>query len=82
VNTPDWVVTAYAESQARPEVSLGSVNIPVGGPPFSADVSYTATITVQPFTLLRRTPQPEPVGYFLQISVTTFLDSSLRGRTT
>jgi hypothetical protein len=80
VNTPDWVVTAYAESQGPgPEVSLGSVNVPVGGPPFSQDVSYTATITVPPFTLPEEDPgNPNQSGIY-KISVTTFLDSSLGG---
>jgi hypothetical protein len=80
VNTPNWVVTAYAESQGPgPEVSLGSVNVPVGGPPFSQDVSYTATITVPPFTLPEENPgNPNQSGIY-RTSVTTFLDSSLGG---
>jgi hypothetical protein len=80
VNTPDWVVTAYAESQGPgPEVSLGSVNVPVGGPPFSQDVIYTATITVPPFTLPEENPNNPNESGIYKISVTTFLDSSVGG---
>jgi hypothetical protein len=78
-DTQDWVVTAYAESQGPgPEVSLGSVNVPVGGP-FSQDVSYTARITVPPFTLPEEDPgNPNQSGIY-KISVTTFLDSRIGG---
>jgi hypothetical protein len=78
--TPDWVVTAYAESLGPgPEVSLGSVTVPVGGPPFSVDVSYTAKITVPPVTLPEEDPgNPNEAGIY-KITVTTFLDSAIGG---
>ena len=57
VSSPNWVVTAYAESQGPgDEVALGSVNVPVGGPVFSLDEAYSAKLTVPADTLRRRTP--------------------------
>jgi hypothetical protein len=77
VDSPNWVVTAYAESQGPgPEVSLGSVNVPVGTA-FSQDMSYTATLTVPANTLPEEDPgNPNESGVY-KITVTTFLDSDL-----
>jgi hypothetical protein len=78
VNTPNWVVTAYAESQGPgPEVTLGSVNVPVGGPSFSLDEAYSAKITVPATTLPEENPgDPNQSGTY-KIVVTAFLDSAL-----
>jgi hypothetical protein len=78
--TPDWVVTAYAESLGPgPELSLGSVNVPVGGPAFTQDESYTAKITVPAFTLPEEDPGNLNEAGLYKITVTTFLDSALGG---
>src|SRR5215467_9682230 len=57
VDTKNWVVTAYAESQGPgDEKTIGSVDVPVGGPVFSTDESYTAKITVPAGTLAEENP--------------------------
>jgi hypothetical protein len=78
VNTPDWVVTAYAESQGPgDEITLGSVAVPVRGPVFSQDEAYTAKLTVPANTLNEENPgDPSQSGTY-KIVVTTFLDSAL-----
>jgi hypothetical protein len=78
VNTKNWVVTAYAESQGPgSEVSLGSVDVPVGGPLFSLDETYTAKLNVPAGTLPEEDPgNPNQSGTY-KIVVTTFLDSDL-----
>ena len=78
VSTKNWVVTAYAESQGPgDEKTLGSVNVPVGGPGFSTDEAYTATITVAAGALAEENPgDPSQSGTY-KIAVTTFLDSAL-----
>jgi hypothetical protein len=75
--SPDWVVTAYAESQGPgPEVTLGSVTVPVGGS-FSFDQAYNATISVPAFTLPEENPgNPNESGTY-KITVTTFLNSAI-----
>ena len=78
VNSPNWVVTAYAESQGPgDEVSLGSVDVPVGGPLFSLDEAYSAKLTVPPFTLPEENPGDPTQSGTYKIVVTTFLDSNL-----
>ena len=78
VNSPNWVVTAYAESQGPgDEVSLGSVDVPVGGPVFSLDEAYSAKLTVPPFTLPEENPGDPTQSGTYKIVVTTFLDSNL-----
>jgi hypothetical protein len=78
VSTKNWVVTAYAESQGPgDEVSLGSVNVPVGGPLFSQDEAYTAKLTVPAFTLPEENPGNTSQSGVYKIVVTTFLDSAL-----
>jgi hypothetical protein len=78
VRSPDWVVTAYAESQGPgDEITLGSVNVPVGGPFFSQDEAYTAKLTVPANTLNEEDPgDPSQSGTY-KIVVTTFLNSDL-----
>jgi hypothetical protein len=78
LNTKNWVVTAYAESQGPgDEKTLGSVNVPVGGPAFSQDEAYTATITVPADTLNEENPGDPTQSGTYKIVVTTFLDSVL-----
>jgi hypothetical protein len=78
VNAPNWVVTAYAESLGPgDEVTLGNVNVPVGGPGFSLDEAYAATLTVPPSTLSEENPgNPNQSGTY-KIVVTAFLNSAL-----
>ena len=78
VNSPNWVVTAYAESQGPgDEVSLGSVDVPVGGPVFSLDEAYSATLTVPALTLPEENPGDPTQSGTYKIVVTAFLDSTL-----
>ena len=78
VDTKDWVVTAYAESQGPgDEVSLGSVNVSVRGPKFGLDEAYEATLTVPAFTLPEENPGDPTQSGTYRIIVTTFLDSDL-----
>ena len=78
VDTKNWVVTAYAESQGPgDEVTLGSVNVPVGGPLFSLDESYHAKLTVPANTLSEENPGDRSQSGTYKIVVTTFLDSDL-----
>jgi hypothetical protein len=78
VNTKDWVVTAYAESQGPgDEINLGSVNVPVGGPLFSQDEAYSAKLTVPAGTLKEENPGDPTQSGTYKIVVTTFLDSAL-----
>jgi hypothetical protein len=78
VRTPDWVVTAYAESQGPgDEVTLGSVNVPVRGPFFAQDETYKAKITVPASLLSEENPGDNTQSGTYKIVVTTFLDSDL-----
>jgi hypothetical protein len=78
VNTKNWVVTAYAESQGPgDEVTLGSVEVPVGGPGFSLDVTYTAKLTVPARALSEENPGDPTQSGTYKIVVTAFLDSQL-----
>jgi hypothetical protein len=78
VRTQNWVVTAYAESQGPgDEVSLGSVNVPVGGPFFSQDEAFSAKLTVPPNRLSEENPGDPTQSGTYKIVVTTFLDSDL-----
>jgi hypothetical protein len=78
VNTKNWVVTAYAESQGPgDEKTLGSVEVPVGGPFFTQDEAYTAKLTVPANTLSEEDPgNPTQSGTY-KVIVTAFLDSDL-----
>jgi len=78
VKSPNWVVTAYAESQGPgAEVSLGSVKVPVRGPLFSLDEAYKAKLTVPAFKLPEENPDDDTQSGTYKIVVTTFLDSTL-----
>jgi hypothetical protein len=80
VNTPDWVVAAYAESQGPgDEKSLGEVRVPVGGPAFSQDEQYSAKLTVKAGTLAEENPGDPTQSGTYKIVVTTFLDSAIAG---
>jgi hypothetical protein len=77
VNTKNWVVTAYAESQGPgDEVTLGRVDVPVGGP-FSQNETYSAKLTVPANTLPEENPGDDSQSGVYKIVVTTFLDSAL-----
>jgi len=78
VQTSDWVVTAYAESQGPgDEKTLGSVNVPIGVPTFSLNETYTAKLTVPPGTLSEENPGDDTQSGTYKIVVTVFLDSNL-----
>jgi|GEM_PF-1307966 hypothetical protein len=78
VNTSDWVVTAYAESQGPgDEKTLGEVRVPIGGPLFSQDEAYAATLTVPAGTLSEENPGDPTQSGTYKIVVTAFLDSAL-----
>jgi hypothetical protein len=78
VASPNWVVTAYAESQGPgDEITLGSVLVPVGAGPFSLDEAYSASLTVPPATLNEENPGDPTQSGTYKIVVTAFLDSAL-----
>ena len=78
VKSPNWVVTAYAESQGPgDEVSLGSVNVPVRGPNFTLDEAYKAKLTVPANKLHEENPGDPTQSGVYKIVVTAFLDSAL-----
>jgi hypothetical protein len=78
VRSPNWVVTAYAESQGPgDEVALGSVDVPVGGPFFSQNEVFSGKLTVPAFTLPEENPGNTTQSGTYKIIVTTFLDSDL-----
>jgi hypothetical protein len=78
VDTKDWVVTAYANPRGPGNgLTLGSVTVPIGGPPFNDPEAYTATLTVPANTLPEEDPgNPNNSGVY-QLTVTVFLDSNL-----
>jgi len=79
VASPDWIVTAYAESVGPgPELIVGTVNVPVL--PFAsanAPFQYSTTITVPPNTLAEENPGDPTVSGVYKLVVTVFLDSNL-----
>jgi hypothetical protein len=78
VRTPEWVVTAFAESQGPgDEVSLGEVRVPIGGPLFSLDEQYAAKLTVPAFRLPEGDPGNTTQAGVYKIVVTAFLNSDL-----
>lgn len=78
VNTKDWVVTAYAESQGPgDEITLGRVRVPVGGPAFDQDVPYSAKLTIPAHKLHEENPDDDTQSGVYKIVVTVFLDSDL-----
>ena len=75
--SPNWVVTAYAESVGPgSEISLGSVDVPVGAGPFTQDVAYTAKLTVPPVLAEENPGDPTQSGVY-RLVVTAFLDSTI-----
>ena len=79
VASPDWIVTAYAESVGPgPELIVGTVNVPVNPlPSANAPFEYSATITVPPGTLAEENPGDPTVSGVYKIVVTVFLNSVL-----
>jgi hypothetical protein len=80
---PNWVVTAYAESEGPgQEKLLGKAEVAVSDTPFSLDMPYKATITVPAGTLAVETPEDPQVpgsgssGTY-KIIVRVFLRSTL-----
>lgn len=77
VATKDWVVTAYANPRGPGSgLVLGTVRIPIGGPPFTDPMLYAATIPVAAGTLPEEDPGGTNSGVY-QFTVTVFLDSNL-----
>ena len=78
VASPNWIVTAYAESVGPgPEIIIGTANVLVGAGPFSLDESYNATVTVAPGTLQEENPGDPTCSGVYKLVVTVFLDSVL-----
>lgn len=78
VNTKNWVVTAYAESQGPgDEKFLAKSEVPIGTPPFPQDKAYETTITVPAGTLPEENPGDESQSGVYKITVTAFLNSAL-----
>jgi hypothetical protein len=78
VDTKEWVVTAYANPRGPGNgLTLGSVNVPIGGPPFSDPEAYTAKLTVPANTLPEEDPGNANSSGVYQLTVTVFLDSDL-----
>ncbi|MGK5684640.1 hypothetical protein [Actinoplanes sp. URMC 104] len=76
--TKDWVVTVFAESQGPgDEVILGEVRVPVRGPYFSQDETYSAKLTVPAGTLAPSGHHSPMQSGVYKLIVTTFLDSDL-----
>ena len=59
------------------EKTIGSVDVPIGGPAFSLDEAYTAKITVPAGTLSEENPGDPTQSGTYKIVVTAFLDSAL-----
>ena len=78
IDSPDWIVTAYAESVGPgPELILVTQNVPVNplpsaNPPFA----YSTTLTVPPNTLAEENPGDPTVSGVYRLVVTVFLDSN------
>jgi len=78
IDSPDWIVTAYAESVGPgPEQILVTKNVPVNplpsaNPPFE----YSTTLTVPPGTLAEENPGDPLVSGVYKLVVTVFLDST------
>jgi hypothetical protein len=78
VASPNWIVTAYAESIGPgPEVILVVKDVPVLPlPSASAPFDYTATLTVPANTLPEENPGDPLVSGVYKLVVTVFLDST------
>ena len=75
-----------AETQREPvprvdsgelHTTIGSVDVPIGGPAFSLDEAYTAKITVPAGALSEENPGDPTQSGTYKIVVTAFLDSAL-----
>jgi len=78
VASPNWIVTAYAESIGPgDEKILVAANVPVGAGPFSLDETYSTTLTVPPFALSEENPGDPTQSGVYKLVVTVFLDSQL-----
>ena len=76
--SPDWVVTAYAESIGPgDEKILVADSVPVGAGPFSLDQAYSHTMSVPPFALSEENPGDPTQSGVYKLVVTVFLDSQL-----
>ena len=78
IDSPNWVVTAYAESIGPgPELILVTQNVPVlplpsASPPFA----YSVTLNVPPNTLQEENPGDPLVSGVYKLVVTVFLNST------
>lgn len=78
VNTPNWIVTAYAESEGPGEEKLlGKTDVAVSSTPLSLNMPYNATITVPAGTLHEENPGDPYHSGIYKIVVTAFLNSTL-----
>ena len=78
INSPDWIVTAYAESVGPgPEQILVTKNVPVNPlPSLNPPFAYSTTLTVPPFSLPEENPGDPLVSGVYKLVVTVFLDST------
>jgi len=80
VDSPNWVVTAYAESQGPgDEKILATALVPVGAGLLSEDESYSASLVVPAGALSEENPGDDSQSGTYKIVVTVFLDSVLGG---
>jgi hypothetical protein len=77
VASPDWIVTAYAESVGPgPEKQIAVENVAVNPlPSANAPFNYSATLTVPPLTLDEENPGDPGVSGVYKLVVTVFLNS-------
>ncbi|GID32287.1 hypothetical protein [Paractinoplanes brasiliensis] len=76
--TDKWIVTAYVESQGPgTEKALAKAEVALGGPRFTLDEYYEATITVPAGTLDSSFSSSETESGVYKIVVTAFLDSKI-----
>jgi hypothetical protein len=76
VASPDWIVTAYAESVGPgPEVIIATQNVAVNPLPSGPPFAYSTTLTVPPNTLPEENPGDPLVSGVYKLVVTVFLDS-------
>ncbi len=78
IDSPNWIVTAYAESVGPgPEQILVTQNVPVNPlPSLSPPFAYTTTLTVPPGALPEENPGDPLVSGVYKLVVTVFLDST------
>ncbi|MBM2616354.1 hypothetical protein JIG36_12380 [Actinoplanes sp. LDG1-06] len=76
--TKRWMVTAFVESQGPgAEKVLAKTEVPVGGPKFTLDEPYEATITVPAFQLHSAYSNGQAESGVYKIVVTVFLDAKI-----